>query len=143
MAPRGFIGSLPVVPLADLSAREQECSICLCAFNSNNSTEQPRRLPCTHIFGSECLAVWLSDHHTCPLCRAVLFPQERRVPSVPFAFNDEILRDLNTEELVFNMRGFLQRNPPLDREFRSVPNWPEGTLMLERIPTGVRAMVYT
>jgi hypothetical protein len=32
----------------------------------------PAMLPCGHVFGSACLAVWLAAHDMCPACRFVL-----------------------------------------------------------------------
>ncbi|KAL8823702.1 MAG: hypothetical protein Q9191_005625 [Dirinaria sp. TL-2023a] len=82
MAPRAFLNGLPTVPLSELDAQEQQCSICLTAYgppttSTENPPEQPRRLPCSHVFGAKCLATWLRDRNTCPLCRVVLFPREQ------------------------------------------------------------------
>ena len=32
------------------------------------------RLPCEHVVGSGCIAVWLRTNNSCPLCRRVFFP---------------------------------------------------------------------
>lgn len=62
------------------------CSICLCSFDEQHV---PARLAgphgCNHIFGSECIKVWLQSRsrrgepdnfNKCPVCRTHLFPSE-------------------------------------------------------------------
>ncbi|KAL1194756.1 E3 ubiquitin-protein ligase ATL9 [Cardamine amara subsp. amara] len=47
-----------------------ECAVCLCEFEDD---ETLRLMPhCSHVFHADCVDVWLSDHSTCPLCRADL-----------------------------------------------------------------------
>lgn len=45
-----------------------ECPICC----SELSGEQTLQLPCSHVFHSECVRVWLNMQHTCPVCRVAL-----------------------------------------------------------------------
>jgi hypothetical protein len=45
------------------------CSICICDFEEN---EPIRTLICKHAFHTQCIAQWLSDHSTCPICKASL-----------------------------------------------------------------------
>ena len=55
--------------------------ICLEEYGTNNSEggiiERPVRLPCNHVFGSQCIATWLSPiqgaNNSCPYCRRTLF----------------------------------------------------------------------
>ena len=35
------------------------------------------RLPCKHVVGSGCIAVWLGTNNSCPMCRRVFFPAHR------------------------------------------------------------------
>nr|XP_043620325.1 E3 ubiquitin-protein ligase RNF126-like [Erigeron canadensis] len=42
------------------------CAICKEDFLTNDQTKQ---LPCTHLYHSQCILPWLSDHTSCPLCR--------------------------------------------------------------------------
>ncbi|KAF8101678.1 hypothetical protein N665_0201s0005 [Sinapis alba] len=51
-----------------------ECAVCLCEFED----EETLRLmpPCCHVFHADCVDVWLSEHSTCPLCRADLLQKQ-------------------------------------------------------------------
>ncbi|XP_010509679.1 PREDICTED: E3 ubiquitin-protein ligase ATL9-like [Camelina sativa] len=48
-----------------------ECAVCLCEFEDDETLRMMP--PCCHVFHTDCVDVWLSDHSTCPLCRADLF----------------------------------------------------------------------
>ncbi|CAB9502068.1 protein ligase RNF181 [Seminavis robusta] len=55
------------VTAADLvDASNRECCIC---FEENNIHDKVVRLPCAHIFHSDCITDWLNRHCTCPTCR--------------------------------------------------------------------------
>ncbi|KAK3307069.1 uncharacterized protein B0T15DRAFT_492569 [Chaetomium strumarium] len=51
------------------------CAICTeskLAFPSSDKyigDSTPSLLPCGHVFGEQCLQLWLQDHDTCPVCR--------------------------------------------------------------------------
>ncbi|CAH2059330.1 unnamed protein product [Thlaspi arvense] len=47
-----------------------ECAVCLCEFEDDETVRLMP--PCCHVFHADCVDVWLSDHSTCPLCRADL-----------------------------------------------------------------------
>jgi len=51
------------------AAEAEECAVCLA------HPEQPLRLPCGHIFCSQCVAPWLKRCSLCPLCRKDLHQQ--------------------------------------------------------------------
>ena len=40
------------------------------------------RLPCSHLVGSHCIATWLHDNNTCPVCRREFFPSRSRPPFI-------------------------------------------------------------
>jgi len=77
-----YVELLPQINnLKDLSDDGKGCHISSEVYSSDPKREKPKKLPCRHIFGSECLVTWLSDasadengnKHTSPMCRKVLF----------------------------------------------------------------------
>lgn len=53
---------------------DQTCAVCLHDYLQDSSRELPRRLPCGHLIGTECLFLWASSHPNatsidCPWCR--------------------------------------------------------------------------
>ncbi|EOA27336.1 hypothetical protein CARUB_v10023452mg [Capsella rubella] len=52
-----------------------ECAVCLCEFEDDETLRLMP--PCCHVFHADCVDVWLSDHSTCPLCRADLVPNQK------------------------------------------------------------------
>jgi hypothetical protein len=51
-----------------------ECSICL---DDLLHGDHVRRLPCNHVYHSNCIAKWLVERHsTCPLCKFDLMPHD-------------------------------------------------------------------
>lgn len=60
----------------------QCCVICLEEISSLSTRtgviECQIRLPCNHLVGSYCIATWLHDNNTCPVCRSALFPAQPR-----------------------------------------------------------------
>ena len=46
-----------------------ECSICLNDFRVNETLSI---LPCGHLFHRDCIACWVCDHPSCPVCRMKL-----------------------------------------------------------------------
>ena len=74
-----FLESLPIVKLEDLPENCDSCHICKELYDDpvpEVVVESPVKLPCNHIMGSECLAKWLDDNNTCPMCRTTFFAQE-------------------------------------------------------------------
>lgn len=45
-----------------------ECVICKCDMSRHTSN----KYECGHTFHMDCMSKWLSTHHTCPICRAVI-----------------------------------------------------------------------
>ena len=58
----------PIVTQKDLKETrgDKSCSICCDDYAHGHI---PVRTPCNHIFGQKCLAAWLADNDTCPMCR--------------------------------------------------------------------------
>ena len=80
-----FLESLPVIKLGDLPEDSQTCHICheLYTDPSPEGAENPVKLPCGHVLGSECLAKWFNgSKNSCPMCRAILFSQNTTNASV-------------------------------------------------------------
>ncbi|XP_063703518.1 E3 ubiquitin-protein ligase Iruka [Culicoides brevitarsis] len=64
------IEELPTVPIEQEQVdMKLQCSVCWEDFQLN---EQVRKLPCTHVFHSDCICPWLANHGTCPICRKSL-----------------------------------------------------------------------
>lgn len=65
--------------------RDEQCMICIEAYGTTVSdgavAEKAVRLPCGHVLGSECIALWLlpekSNQNSCPCCRSELFALPR------------------------------------------------------------------
>lgn len=86
--PIDFVNNLPATRRADLPAEDQECVICFHEFQDDPSTgssslgeknddrvaEAAVRLPCSHLYGRECLRLWLDTHNTCPVCKTEVYP---------------------------------------------------------------------
>eukprot|EP00300_Choanocystis_sp_HF-7_P021970 c21082_g1_i1.p1 GENE.c21082_g1_i1~~c21082_g1_i1.p1 ORF type:complete len:331 (+),score=47.17 c21082_g1_i1:3-995(+) len=43
-----------------------ECAVCMDAFEIET---QSLKMPCAHLFHSDCLGTWLQQHNSCPVCR--------------------------------------------------------------------------
>ncbi|KAK4748638.1 hypothetical protein SAY87_015224 [Trapa incisa] len=66
---------LPVLRLSEIQSPPESCAVCLYDFEPH---DEARRLPsCCHVFHRGCIDRWLGyGHHTCPLCRTSLVPDE-------------------------------------------------------------------
>jgi len=69
-APPSSIEALPMVKItqAHLFSNAQ-CSVCLEKFELGT---QVREMPCNHLFHSDCIVPWLTQHNSCPVCRLEL-----------------------------------------------------------------------
>ena len=84
-------------PVADAHDMET-CPVCL--QEPSPATRVRRARACSHVFCSECLERWLSEHTTCPVCVADLSvhgghryvmdeePRRRRLPAMPALLPD-------------------------------------------------------
>ena len=61
---------------------EERCFICMEEYGTlsreTGAIEVEVRLPCNHCTGSACIATWLKDHNSCPICRREFFPAQPR-----------------------------------------------------------------
>jgi hypothetical protein len=62
-APAASIAALPTVIVADAAL---VCPICT---DPLPISAPARRLPCDHLYHSECIVTWLSLRNSCPVCR--------------------------------------------------------------------------
>ncbi|PIO14633.1 hypothetical protein AB205_0076030, partial [Aquarana catesbeiana] len=62
----------PAPPQGPPAVVQPTCAICL----SEYAAEDSRTLPCNHGFHFACIHQWLQQHPTCPMCRAVIPPED-------------------------------------------------------------------
>ncbi|KAF9692423.1 hypothetical protein EKO04_009658 [Ascochyta lentis] len=77
-----FLASLPLIDIATIPKDETDCLICTQQFCDsdgcdNEAHEEPVCLPCGHFFGSKCVATWLAEKNSCPMCRAQISEQRK------------------------------------------------------------------
>ncbi|KAJ0246610.1 RING-type E3 ubiquitin transferase [Hirschfeldia incana] len=67
------IDSIPTIQISSsiLCSDPDPDSVLLCAVCKEDFAvgESAKKLPCSHIYHSDCIVPWLSDHNSCPLCR--------------------------------------------------------------------------
>ncbi|WOL13690.1 E3 ubiquitin-protein ligase [Canna indica] len=68
-APTASIDALPTVRISDPVSSLPACAICKEEFPLHSTA---RRLPCSHLYHSDCIVPWLSLHNSCPVCRSRL-----------------------------------------------------------------------
>ena len=60
----------------------ERCGICLEGYGTlsreTGTIEVGIRLPCNHSVGSACIAIWLKNNNTCPICRREFFQAQPR-----------------------------------------------------------------
>jgi len=65
---------LQTLKTEDLQEDERQCSICFAEFGDSESetTEQPCKTHCGHIFGGKCIQAWICHQRvtSCPMCRS-------------------------------------------------------------------------
>ncbi|CAG5115052.1 unnamed protein product [Candidula unifasciata] len=60
----------------------QQCSICMDDFEL---AMEVRKLPCDHLYHSECIIKWLEMHGTCPVCRKDLNGEDTSANEAEFS----------------------------------------------------------
>eukprot|EP00794_Sanderia_malayensis_P009804 gene9804-10809_t len=69
-ADKDKVNALPIVQITPEDVDErQECAVCKEAYKLD---EKALKLPCKHLFHSECVKPWLELHDSCPVCRCSL-----------------------------------------------------------------------
>ncbi|XP_020495928.1 E3 ubiquitin-protein ligase RNF115 isoform X2 [Labrus bergylta] len=77
-AEKNMISSLPTVCISqEQTDCRLECPVCREEYLLGESV---RKLPCLHIFHSECIVPWLEQHDTCPVCRKSLDGVDNSLP---------------------------------------------------------------
>ncbi|KAK8952562.1 E3 ubiquitin-protein ligase RING1-like [Platanthera zijinensis] len=86
-APDDAIAAIPTVEIDDVAAI---CAICKDGLPHGSSV---RRLPCSHLFHSDCIVPWLSLCNSCPLCRSSIpflrRPRRLRTPRLRLSVRDQ------------------------------------------------------
>ncbi|XP_033109381.1 E3 ubiquitin-protein ligase RNF126-like isoform X2 [Anneissia japonica] len=64
------IQNIPTVKITKADVDENsECAVCKEEYTEY---EEVRKMPCEHLFHSDCIIPWLEMHNTCPVCRKSL-----------------------------------------------------------------------
>ena len=81
---KSFLQKTTLLHPTDLDlAEDKSCPVCLEPYFQSPSIESPRRLPCGHVLGTECLLIWAAQHANteegfkCPWCRRLVIESDR------------------------------------------------------------------
>ena len=69
------------IDVTELDLEDRNCPICKQPMEERS--EQPIRLPCTHVFGKRCITQWLLGNDSCPQCRRITLPEPQAQPLPP------------------------------------------------------------
>lgn len=73
-ASKSAIDALPTVKISKKDVRsDSHCAVCKEKFQIGS---QAKKLPCKHIYHSDCIVPWLAQHSSCPVCRQDVTPQK-------------------------------------------------------------------
>ncbi|GLJ39798.1 hypothetical protein SUGI_0813440 [Cryptomeria japonica] len=73
-APTSAVDAMPTVRVTrDHLRSNPNCPVCTEPFEMGGNV---REMPCKHIFHSECIVPWLTQHNSCPICRQALPTEE-------------------------------------------------------------------
>ncbi|KAI3450081.1 hypothetical protein Pfo_006746 [Paulownia fortunei] len=71
-APRSAIDALPTIRISRRHLNtDAHCPVCQDKFELGS---EARKMPCDHIYHSDCIVPWLVEHNSCPVCRFELRP---------------------------------------------------------------------
>uniref|UniRef100_A0A5B6YPI3 RING-type E3 ubiquitin transferase n=1 Tax=Davidia involucrata TaxID=16924 RepID=A0A5B6YPI3_DAVIN len=69
-APRSSIDAMPTIKITQSNLNtDSHCPVCKDKFEVGS---EARRMPCNHIYHSDCIVPWLVLHNSCPVCRLEL-----------------------------------------------------------------------
>ncbi|XP_060207767.1 probable E3 ubiquitin-protein ligase RHC1A [Lycium barbarum] len=72
-ASRCSIDSLPTVKISKKDVKsDSHCPVCKEKFSLGT---QAKKLPCKHLYHSDCISPWLQQKSSCPVCRKELIPE--------------------------------------------------------------------
>lgn len=72
-ASRSSIDAMPTIKITNEHLQsDSHCAVCKERFELSS---EARKMPCSHIYHSDCIVPWLVQHNSCPLCRVELPPQ--------------------------------------------------------------------
>jgi len=124
------------------------CTICIAEFD-DTWTRNLRKLPCAHIFHSECIDTWLrTGKRTCPFCRKDVFEKreayhlldlsEQEVINTGFDEIEAEIQDVtHSEEDDENMSYTFDDGHYLEEDGSEMSNWPGlATQMVRRMGPG-------
>ncbi|CAL0302536.1 unnamed protein product [Lupinus luteus] len=74
-ASQSSINAMPTITISNAHLRsDSHCPVCQEKFVLGNKA---KKMPCDHIYHSDCIVPWLVQHNTCPVCRIPMPSQER------------------------------------------------------------------
>ncbi|KAL5546823.1 hypothetical protein UlMin_006510 [Ulmus minor] len=69
-ATRSSIEAMPLIKISQRHLRsDSHCPVCKEKFELGS---EARQMPCNHIYHSDCIIPWLTQHNSCPVCRQEL-----------------------------------------------------------------------
>ncbi|XP_072395842.1 E3 ubiquitin-protein ligase RNF181 [Diabrotica undecimpunctata] len=66
LAPPASKDFVAAIPNENIETNDLQCPVCL---KEHSKGETAKKLPCGHLFHTECIMPWLSKTNSCPLCR--------------------------------------------------------------------------
>lgn len=72
---KSAVDAMPSFQIAEKHlGHDLHCAVCKDAFEIG---EQALEMPCKHIYHSDCILPWLSQHNSCPVCRHAMPTEEQ------------------------------------------------------------------
>ncbi|KAH7444048.1 hypothetical protein KP509_02G061800 [Ceratopteris richardii] len=67
-ASKSAVEAMPTISITEehLGTDSAYCAVCKDAFELGS---EARQMPCSHLYHSDCILPWLSNHNSCPVCR--------------------------------------------------------------------------